>query len=251
MRSKPSQLENPQLPEMSQIWQQTWQWQPTPQQQQQFQQLYEEILEGNRQLNLTRITEPEDFWEKHLWDSLTGILGLNPAERDKPLKIIDIGTGAGFPGLPIAIVFPDWQVGVLDSTQKKIAFIQRLLDRLNLKNVYPIVGRAEVLGRQSSDRETYDLAVVRAVSDASVCAEYALPLVKIGGTVILYRGSWQEENTQALTAAVDRLGGKIDRLKRLQTPLSQSIRHCIYLRKERATSSQFPRGVGIASKQPL
>jgi 16S rRNA (guanine527-N7)-methyltransferase len=242
---------NSQLPEMFELWQQTLKWQPTTQQQQEFEQLYRAILEGNRQLNLTRITEPEDFWEKHLWDSLTGIWGLNSAERDRSLKIVDIGTGAGFPGLPIAIVLPHWQVTVLDSTQKKIAFIQGLLDKLNLHNVKPVVGRAEVLGKQLSERETYDLAVVRAVSDASVCAEYALPLVKIGGTVILYRGTWQPTDTEALASAVDRLGGKIDRIDRFQTPLSQSIRHCIYLRKERATSPQFPRAVGIPNKQPL
>jgi 16S rRNA (guanine527-N7)-methyltransferase len=242
---------NPQLPEMFELWQQTLKWQPTIQQQQEFDRLYRAILEGNRQFNLTRITEPKDFWEKHLWDSLTGIWGLSQAERDKPLKIVDIGTGAGFPGLPIAIVLPHWQVTVLDSTQKKIAFIQGLLKQLNLHNVTPLVGRAEALGKQANERETYDLALVRAVSDASVCAEYALPLVKIGGTVILYRGTWQPADTQMLAPAVDRLGGKIDRVDRLQTPLSQSIRHCIYLRKERATSSQFPRAVGIPNKQPL
>jgi 16S rRNA (guanine527-N7)-methyltransferase len=251
MKSNLSQLENRQLPVMSELWQQTLQWQPNPQQQQQFQQLYQEIVDGNRQLNLTRITEPEDFWEKHLWDSLTGILRLNSIERDKPLKIIDIGTGAGFPGLPIAIVCPIWQVSVLDSTQKKITFINGLLNGLNLDNVDTLVGRAEILGRQPNSRESYDIAVIRAVSDASACAEYALPLVKIGGTVILYRGSWQETDTPALASVVERLGGKIEHLDRLLTPLTQSIRHCIYLRKERSTTSQFPRAVGIPSKQPL
>ncbi len=123
------------LPEMAEIWQQTLNWQPTVQQQAQFQRLYELILEGNRQLNLTRITDPQEFWEKHLWDSLRGILpllsgNLPPASP----TIIDIGTGAGFPGVPVAMTVPNCTITLLDSTQKKITFLDNILTELALTN---------------------------------------------------------------------------------------------------------------------
>ena len=231
-----NQVETKKLPEMSEIWQKTLNWQPNSQQQQQFQQVYQQILIGNRQQNLTRITTPTDFWEKHLWDSLSGINGLNAEiNQNSRLKVIDIGTGAGFPGIPLAIAFPDWHFTLLDSTRKKIAFIDRLITQLNLNNVRTVTERAEVIGQQRQHRETYDLALVRAVSQASVCAEYALPLVKVGGLAILYRGNWSDKDTAALESALSQLGSTIEVIYPWQTPISQSIRHCIYLRKHSAT----------------
>jgi 16S rRNA (guanine527-N7)-methyltransferase len=178
----------PQLPDRLDLWQQTLNWQPTAHQQQQFQQLYGCILIGNRQLNLTRLTEPIDFWEKHLWDSLRGIVPLLPTRDDTALKVIDIGTGAGFPGLPIAIVCSQWRVTLLDSTHKKVAFLDSLRQELRLRQVRTRCDRVETLGR--SQRDTYDLALLRAVASAVACAEYALPLLKVGGEAILYRGQW-------------------------------------------------------------
>ena len=256
-----SQIETQKLPQMSQIWQKSLNWQPSVHQEQQFQQVFTEILLGNRQQNLTRILTPQDFWEKHLWDSLSGIdsiLGSNDATR--PLNTIDIGTGAGFPGIPLAIAFPNWQVTLLDSTRKKIAFINTLIAKLNLANAQGIVGRAEAIGQLCHDdpqqpgfvyRETYDLAFVRAVSQASVCAEYALPLVKVGGLAILYRGHWSNKDTEILQLAVAKLGGNIESIAHHVTPLSQSDRHCIYLRKHSPTPNDFPRAVGIPERQPL
>lgn len=147
-----------------------------------FQQLYKEIVTGNRQLNLTRITEPNEFWEKHLWDSLAGLNGLELAKeiaKAENLSIIDIGTGAGFPGIPIAIAFPFWTVTLLDSTRKKINFIEDLIPKLALRNTKTLMGRAEEIGQSSFHRQTYDIALIRAVSEASVCAEYTLPLLNI------------------------------------------------------------------------
>lgn len=256
-----SQIETEKLPKITQIWQKSLNWQPNNLQEQQFQQVFTEILQGNRQQNLTRILTPKDFWEKHLWDSLSGIgsmLGSNDASR--PLNTIDIGTGAGFPGIPLAIAFPDWRVTLLDSTRKKIAFINKLIPKLNLANAQGIVGRAEAIGQLRHDnssqpgfvhRETYDLAFVRAVSQASVCAEYALPLVKVGGLAILYRGHWSHEDTVVLQSAVAKLGGEIESIAHQTTPLSQSDRHCIYLRKHSPTPLDFPRAVGIPERQPL
>ena len=246
-----SQIRTNKLPQMNQMWQQTLHWQPSHIQEQLFQQVYQEILAGNRQQNLTRITTPEDFWEKHLWDSLSGIIGLDNNYLAQKLQVIDIGTGAGFPGIPLAIAFPNLQITLLDSTRKKMAFVNTLIAKLKLSNATGIVARAESLGRIPGDRETYDLALIRAVSKASVCAEYSLPFVKVGGMAVLYRGHWHDEDTDSLKSAVAQLGGEIELLYPWETPVSKGIRHCVYLRKRSATPQKFPRAVGIPDKQPL
>ncbi|MER3476651.1 MAG: 16S rRNA (guanine(527)-N(7))-methyltransferase RsmG, partial [Leptolyngbya sp. ERB_1_2] len=173
------------LPEMNDLWRSTTDWFPTEEQRSQFQQFYELVLQGNQQQNLTRITEPNDFWEKHLWDSLRGVF---PKVTAASLSAIDIGTGAGFPGIPMAIARSDWKVTLLDSTRKKVTFLQDSTKALGLSNVRSLVDRVEQIGQTSGHRESYDLATIRAVAAASVCAEYALPLLKVGGLAVLYRG---------------------------------------------------------------
>ncbi len=241
------------LPEMAEIWQKTLNWQPTDWQENQFQQLYQLIIDGNRQLNLTRITETEEFWEKHLWDSLRGIA---PKQHfipgiEKGKRIIDIGTGAGFPGMPISIIFPNSQVTLLDSTGKKITFIETILSVLALNNAKTLLGRAEEIGQQIQHRQQYDLAVIRAVGNVSACAEYSLPLVKKGGLAIIYRGTWTQAENESLETAVTQLGGVIELIEQFSTPLSNSIRHCLYLRKVTNTPISFPRAVGIPSQKPI
>lgn len=238
------------LPE---IWQQTLNWQPTDSQQAQFQQLYELILEGNRQLNLTRITEPQEFWEKHLWDSLRGIA---PRQEFIPAlqggaSVIDIGTGAGFPGVPVAIIAPNSTITLVDSTRKKITFIEKLLSELALTNAKTLVARAEEIGQQPQHRQKYDLALIRAVGTASACAEYTLPLLKQSGLAVIYRGSWTDEETTVLENVVNQLGGTVELVEKFITPLTNSIRHCLYLRKVGTTSANFPRAVGVPSQKPL
>ncbi|MEH2137184.1 16S rRNA (guanine(527)-N(7))-methyltransferase RsmG [Nostoc sp.] len=240
------------LPEMAEIWQQTLNWQPTVQQQAQFQRLYELILEGNRQLNLTRITDPQEFWEKHLWDSLRGIVpllsgNLFPASP----TIIDIGTGAGFPGVPVAITVPNCTITLLDSTRKKITFIDNILTELALINAKTFVGRAEEIGQHTQYRLAYDIALIRAVGATSVCAEYTLPLLKQGGLAIIYRGNWAKDETTVLQNAVKLLGGVIESIEQFTTPLSHSIRHCVYLRKVATTPIEFPRAIGVPTQKPL
>ncbi len=236
------------LPEMTELWQQTLEWSPNSQQQRQFQHLYQLTLDGNRQLNLTRITAPEEFWEKHLWDSLQGVALL---QANTPQRIIDVGTGGGFPGIPIAIAQPHWTVTLLDSTRKKINFLQTLVLSLGVENVALLCDRAEQVGQNPEHREVYDTALVRAVGPAPVCAEYALPLVKVGGLAVLYRGQWSASDTEALQSAIKPLGGKIDSTEIFLTPISQSVRHCLYLRKIAPTPKQFPRPVGVPAQNIL
>jgi len=251
------------------LWLPTLGWQPTAAQGQAFHALYQAVLQGNRQLNLTRITEPSAFWEKHLWDSLRGVLPfLLPATTGADLlttggaiplvpplpptaRAIDIGTGAGFPGLPIAIACPQWSVTLLDSTRKKLTFVASVRSALGLTNVATLVDRGEAVGQRSEHREQYDLAVIRAVGPATVCAEYALPLVKPGGWAVLYRGEWTVDEAESLYRASQELGGSFVITERLHTPLSQSVRHLLYLRKEVPTPRQFPRGVGVPAQSPL
>lgn len=249
----------PPLPQPTQPWQDTLHWCPTEEQSNLFQKIFEGILTGNQLMNLTRITEPTEFWEKHLWDSLSGLAPwLSSAERPEwaaemgaATKVLDIGTGAGFPGLPAAIAFPDWHITLLDSTQKKVRFLTELAQAVGLENVRAIADRAEFLAHQPSHREQYDLALLRAVGSAATCAEYALPLVKIGGFAILYRGQWTDEEAEQLTAAAAQLGGDIIAVQPWQTPLTQGIRHCVYLRKHTLTHEDFPRAAGMPAKTPL
>ena len=234
-------IEIPVLPAMNEVWQQTLNWQPDDSQQQQFQRLYELIVEGNRHLNLTRITEPIEFWEKHLWDSLRGIAKLLPANnnsgenRELPVqsvqKVIDIGTGAGFPGLPAAIALPQLSVTLLDSTRKKIDFLETVLPSLAIKNAATLLGRSDEIWRQPHHRQAYDIAFLRAVGSASVCAKYALPFLKNGGLAVLYRGNWTAEEEADLQSAIEPLSGIVESVEAFTTPVTQSVRHCVYLRK--------------------
>jgi 16S rRNA (guanine527-N7)-methyltransferase len=234
---------------MVELWQETMNWQPTDRQQAQLQSLYHEVITANHQLNLTRITQPEEFWEKHLWDSLRGVGNL--INHPDTLQVIDIGTGAGFPGLPLAIARPDWQLTLVDSTAKKVGFIESITPALDLTNVHPIVSRIEELGQNRSHRHRSDLALIRAVAAANICAEYALPLVKVGGTAILYRGNWTDAEATSLELAAAKLGGEISQIDRFTTPISSSIRHCIWLHKTTDTHPYYPRAIGIPTQKPL
>jgi 16S rRNA (guanine527-N7)-methyltransferase len=223
-------------------------WQPDEHQLQQFERLYEVVLTGNAVQNLTRLTEPDEFLEKHLWDSLRGLASLgNPAELTAELHTLDIGSGAGFPGLPMAIAFPSWQVTLLDSTRRKVSFLTASIEALQLTNARAIANRVELL----PDRDRYDLATLRAIGPATVCAEYCLPLLKVGGRAILYRGRWTEAEVGELEAALAILGGEIAAVDAFATPITQSARHCVVLRKTTATPAGFPRAPGVPARSPL
>lgn len=236
-------------------------WDPDPQQYHQLQQLFWGLLDRNQRVNLTRITSPADFLDKHIWDSLCGIapwLGSEPTDQGDAVvspaggqRVIDIGTGGGFPGLPVAIVRPDWHLTLLDATRKKMVAVEELAQALNLANVTTLAERSETLAQQSRYRERFDLALVRAVGSASTCAEYALPLLNLGGTAVLYRGQWTAAEAAILERAVPQLGGAISAVRAATTPLTGGTRHYVELTKLRATPAQFPRSVGMPAKSPL
>ncbi len=226
-------------------------WQPDGEQIEAMVKLYQGVLTGNARLNLTRITAPLDFLEKHLWDSLAGVLLSDDCRNLPQAKVIDIGTGGGFPGLPVALVWPQWSVALLDSTRKKINYLEELGHRLGLANLAYLVARAEAVGNQSQHRSQYDLALIRAVGEGVVCAEYALPLVKLGGMVVLYRGQWSEVEAKQLERACALLGGKVSATVAAVTPWSGAQRHFIYLTKEKPTPNDFPRAIGVPRSHPL
>lgn len=237
----------PSLPPSLEIWQQTMNWQPTPSQFNQFQLLYGLILAGNCHMNLTRITEPTEFWEKHLWDSIRPLafclsssrlsdFPLKPWPADQPLRGLDIGTGGGFPGLPVALglqpVYPQLQLTLLDSTQKKILFLEEAIATLNLPYVKAQVGRAEEIYHQPDYNQQYDFCLIRAVAKAEVCLQYAFPFLKSGGLAILYRGRWSHEEEKILKQTLRSFKGKLTGIDDFVTPLSQATRHCVYVHKQ-------------------
>jgi 16S rRNA (guanine527-N7)-methyltransferase len=232
------------LPSFGDLWRDTFDHVPTTEQQAQFQALYRATLDANSRVNLTRIVEPTEFWEKHIWDSVSGLqyldrclansLDLGLAEvsdwaADKPVKLIDVGTGGGFPGLPIAIVRPQWSVTLLDSTQKKVRIVQESIEAIGLTNCTTLVGRAERQSQLPQYAERYDLATVRAVGSLQACVEYTLPFLIDDGIAILYRGHWSDDDLAALTKILRRTGGRLLTVEAFETPLTHAVRHCVFV----------------------
>jgi 16S rRNA (guanine527-N7)-methyltransferase len=243
-------------------WQQTLAWTPSPEQLEDFEKFYQVLLCANQTLNLTRITSREDFWEKHLWDALSGIQPwldqlsqpdwMSSLKAESSIKsVIDIGTGGGVPGIPVAIACPDWSVTLLDSTQKKILSLQEIAQSMAGQSLNPYCDRAESLGRLPGHRGQYDLALLRALGAAPICAEYALPLLKEQGIAVLYRGRWLPEEEAGLSRALDDLGGEIVHIHALKTPLTEGDRHCVYVKKIKPTPQNYPRRAGIPAREPL
>ena len=215
----------------------------------QFEQYYDRLIEKNKVMNLTAITEREDVILKHFIDSLA--LARYVKLWEKEYKIIDVGTGAGFPGIPLKIAFPNLQVTLFDSLNKRIKFLQEMIDTLKLKEITAVHGRAEEGARDKNMREKYDFAVSRAVANMTVLSEYCIPFVKVGGYFIPYKtGTVEEEITQG-KKAIQILGGKIEKIEKLMLPDSDISRSFVFIKKEKQTPKAYPRKAGTASKQPL
>lgn len=215
----------------------------------QYEQFYaymELLIEWNEKMNLTAITDPKEIILKHFVDSLTIA---KYVKEDK--SIIDMGTGAGFPGIPIKIYRKDVKVVLADSLNKRIKFLDEVIDKLKLENVETIHCRAEELGKNKQYREKFDYATSRAVANLSTLSEYLMPFVKLNGKCIFMKTIEVEEELEKAKKAIKTLGGKIEKVDKFEIPESDLGRSIIIVKKEKITPSKFPRKPGTPAKEPL
>lgn len=214
----------------------------------QFEIFYNLVIDWNKKINLTAITDPQEFILKHLIDSLT----LWDNEKfSKVRKIIDVGTGAGFPGIPIKIFKPDVEIVLLDSLNKRVDFLKTVVNELDLKNVTCLHGRAEDFAHDKNFREKFDLATVRAVAGLNIISEYCLPFVKVGGIFAAMKGKQFREEIQSAESVVKILGGDKINFSEKKLPTLSDIRAVIYVKKKFPTPQKYPRNAGIPAKNPL
>jgi len=207
-----------------------------------------ELIEWNQKFNLTAIRDVESIRTKHFLDSYSCVLAW---KATPPARLIDVGTGAGFPGLPLKIIYPAMHVTLVESVGKKAMFCQHIISKLGLVDVEIIRGRAEEAGQNSAQRETYDFAVARAVANLNILSEYLLPLVKIGGTMLAQKGESGPAEAQSAEKAMKILGGKLRQLIPVHLPGVADDRYLVLVDKVAATPPKYPRNAGLAAKQPL
>ncbi len=214
----------------------------------QFLRYYEMLVEWNEVMNLTAITEYEDVMKKHFVDSISLIKGYDISQN---ATVIDVGTGAGFPGLALKIAYPNLQVTLLDSLNKRIQFLNAVIEELQLTGVETVHGRAEDYAKPAKLRESFDLCVSRAVANLSTLSEYCLPFVKVGGQFISYKSEKITEEMASAENAIRLLGGKVKNQVEFQLPDSDIYRNLFIIEKIKETPKKFPRKAGLPSKEPL
>lgn len=210
---------------------------------------YKDLLkEWNQKINITAITDDEEIDIKHFLDSISVI-------KDEMIKgnekIIDIGTGGGFPGIPIKILKPDTEVVLLDSLNKRLKFLNEVIKDLKLEKISTVHGRAEELGRKAEYREQFDVAVSRAVASLNTLSEYCLPFVKVGGYFIAMKGPEVEGEIESSKSAIMKLGGEIEKKVDIAIPLSDIKHNLLFIKKIKETPKAYPRGAGNPKKKPL
>jgi 16S rRNA (guanine527-N7)-methyltransferase len=222
-----------------------------------FQAYYETLLAWNRRLNLTRITDYEEVQAKHFLDSFSCLPTIKRAgatasgKRGASLEIIDVGSGAGFPGVPLKIAMPVLRLVLLEATGKKTEFLRSLIERLGLSDVTIINARAEEVGQDPGHREQYDLALARALAGMPALAELTLPLVRVGGLVIAQKGEDPGAEVEAAHKAIATLGGQVQEITPVLVPGLEGARHLVVLKKVSSTPAKYPRRPGMPTKRPL
>lgn len=215
---------------------------------QQFMQYYELLIEWNSFMNLTAITEFQEVCTKHFIDSVSLCKAM---DCTKEISMIDVGTGAGFPGIPLKIAFPNLQVTLLDSLGKRIKFLKEVIEKLGLEQIDAIHGRAEDFAKPDMLREQFDLCVSRAVANLSTLSEYCIPYVKVGGFFISYKSEKVIEEMTAAKNALSILGGELQEQVEFVLPNSDIYRNLLVIKKGKATQKKYPRKAGLPSKEPL
>lgn len=211
-----------------------------------FETYYDMLIDRNKVMNLTAITEFDEVMDKHFLDS---VYLFRSIKLEADYKLIDIGTGAGFPGIPLKIVFPEIKITLLDSLNKRVGFLNDVIAELNLNDIEAIHGRAEDIARDKAYRASYDIAVSRAVANLSTLSEYCLPFVKIGGKFVSYKSGDCADEVDNAKAAIHLLGGKINKIDEFS--YSNNSRSFIVIDKVMNTSNKYPRKAGLPSKKPL
>ena len=204
------------------------------------------LLEWNEKMNLTAITEPNEIILKHFVDSLTILNEINNNS-----KVVDVGTGAGFPGIPLSIANESLKITLVDSLNKRLIFLQEVIEKLELKNVEIMHSRAEDFGQNKKYRENFDFATSRAVANLSTLSEYLIPLVKINGKCICMKASDVEEEINQAKNAINVLGGTIEKIEEFKLPESDIGRTIIIINKQKQTPNKYPRKAGTPSKEPI
>lgn len=216
----------------------------------QFLRYYELLVEWNEKINLTAITEYDEVMKKHFIDSLSLVTAFDLSSAGE-IRVIDVGTGAGFPGLALKIAFPEIRLTLLDSLNKRIQFLNVVIGELGIKNVETIHGRAEDFAKNDSYRESFDLCVSRAVANLSTLSEYCLPFVKLGGSFISYKSEKIAEELLQSKKAISLFGGTISGQVEFYLPDSDIYRNLFMIKKEKPTPKKFPRKAGLPAKEPI
>lgn len=220
-----------------------------PKQIKQFELYFETLVEWNEKMNLTAITEKSEVYVKHFYDSITAAFYVK--ELKEEMHICDVGAGAGFPSIPLKIVFPQLKVTIVDSLNKRIHFLEHLASVLELENVHFIHDRAEVFGQKKEYRESFDIVTARAVARLSVLSELCLPLVRVGGIFIAMKAASAKEELAVGNKAVSLFGGKLVNTFSFVLPMEESERNILVITKEKPTPKKYPRKPGTPNKDPI